>query len=166
MQPTSSSSVISSKSIRLAGENINLSDSTNSCLNNTSFSSAAQHQPLLNISNRVNAITISSFNKERQNFGDSLTCLEKIVVLRANILQTTLQRYQDSHILNKKLAVSFIREIGEDLDDVTRVFFALFCFALHCFYILLMRINLGYSVNYLAPHYPSKINTIKVTLSS
>lgn len=46
-------------------------------------------------------------------------CRKKIVVLRATILQTALQRYQDSNILNKELAVSFIGEIGEDLGDLT-----------------------------------------------
>ena len=37
-----------------------------------------------------------------------------------------LQRYQDSNTLNKKLAVSFIGEIGKDLDGLTRELFALF----------------------------------------
>ena len=65
-------------------------------------------------------------NKKRQKVVDSLTCVEKIVGLRANILQTALQRYQDSNIFNKKLAVSFIGEIGEDFDGLTReVFFVL-----------------------------------------
>ena len=102
---------------------ISLSDSTDSCLDNTSFNSAVQHQSLLNISNRVNATTISSLNKERQKNVDSLTCVAQIAVLRTNILQTALQRHQDISVLNKKLAVFFIGETGEDLDGLTREFF-------------------------------------------
>ena len=38
-------------------------------------------------------MTISSLNKEGEKNANSLTCVKKIVVLRANILQTALQRY-------------------------------------------------------------------------
>ena len=68
-------------------------------------------------------MTISSLNKEQQSVVDSLKFVEKIVVLRANILQTALQ---DSNGLNKKLAVAVIEEIGEDLDGLTQELFALF----------------------------------------
>ena len=71
-------------------------------------------------------MTISSLNKEGEKNANSLTCVEKIVVLRANILQTALQRYWDSNILNKKLPIPFIGEIGEELDSLTWEFFALF----------------------------------------
>ena len=39
-------------------------------------------------------MTTSSLNKQQQTVADSLTCVEKIVVLRANILQTPLSRLQ------------------------------------------------------------------------
>ena len=71
-------------------------------------------------------MTIGSLDKEQQKVVASLTSVEKIVVLRANILRTALQIYQDSNILNKKFGVSFIGEKGEDLDGLTRKFFALF----------------------------------------
>lgn len=64
-------------------------------------------------------MTIRSLNKEQEKPFNSLAYVEKIVVLRATILQTALQKYQDSNILNKELAVSFIGEIGEDLGDLT-----------------------------------------------
>ena len=66
-------------------------------------------------------MTIGSLDKEQQKVAASLTSVEKIVVLRANILRTALQIYQDSNILNKKLGVSFIGEIGEDLDGLTKI---------------------------------------------
>ena len=66
-------------------------------------------------------MTIGSLDKEQQKVAASLTSVEKIVVLRANMLRTALQIYQDSNILNKKLGVSFIGEIGEDLDGLTKI---------------------------------------------
>ena len=64
-------------------------------------------------------MTIRSLNKEQEKPFNSLAYVEKIVVLRATILQTALQKYQDSNILNMELAVSFIGEICEDLGDLT-----------------------------------------------
>ena len=64
-------------------------------------------------------MTIRSLNKEQEKPFNSLAYVEKIVVLRATILQTALQKYQDSNILNKELAVSFIGEICEDLGNLT-----------------------------------------------
>lgn len=64
-------------------------------------------------------MTIRSLNKEQEKPFNSLAYVEKIVVLRATILQTALQKYQDSNILNKELTVSFIGEICEDLGDLT-----------------------------------------------
>ena len=55
-------------------------------------------------------MTIGSLDKEQQKVAASLTSVEKIVVLKANMLRTALQIYQDSNILNKKLGVSFMEK--------------------------------------------------------